>query len=97
MLTSSDAGIRARTGIAGGFNPALWPYDPRGRGDSTPSRGTLFRVYGFAASQVGVLVPDADTPGRSYPVMIDPEIPGARYVDLGGPARIVVCVSNSLA
>jgi len=36
VITSSDAGIRARNGIAGGFNPALWPYDPRGRGDSTP-------------------------------------------------------------
>ncbi len=94
VITSSDAGIRARNGIPGGFDPRLWPYDPRGRGDSTPSRPTLFRIYGFAADQVGVAVPDADVPGRVYPVQVDPEIPGARFVDLGGPARVVVCVSQ---
>ena len=94
VLMSSDAGIRARNGIPGGFNPAVWPYDPRGRGDSTQSRGTLFRVYGFAAEQLGVPIPDADRPGVSYPVQADPEIPGARFVDLGGPARVVVCVSE---
>jgi hypothetical protein len=94
VLTSSDAGIRARNGLHGGFAPGLWPYDPRGRGDSTASRGTLFRIYGFAADQVGVRVPDADVPARSYPVRVDHDIPGAYYVDLGGPAAVIVCVSQ---
>ncbi len=94
VITSSDAGIRARNGIPGGFDPHLWPYDPRGRGDSTPSRATLFRIYGFAENQVGVLVSDADVAGRVYPVQVDPEIPGARFVDLGGPARPIICVSQ---
>ncbi len=92
VITSSDAGIRLRSGIGGPFNPALWPYDANGAAGKTRSRGTLFRIYGFKADQLGARIPDADNP-LSYPVVADPNIPGAYYIDLGGkPARVTVCV-----
>ena len=56
VITSSDAGIRARNGITGLFNPALWPYSPTASATSTTatkSRGTLFRLYGFKHRRTG--------------------------------------------
>ncbi len=94
VLTSSDAGIRQRNGISGPFNPALWPYDANGASGHTRSRGTLFRIYGFTAAQLGIRIPDADRP-VSYEVVGDPAIPGAYYIDLGGkPARVRVCIDQ---
>lgn len=93
VLTSSDPTIRANHGLAGGFDAHAWPFAPGGGKERTTSRGTEHRIYGFAASQRGVLVPNADT-GAAYAVTEDPEIPGAFYIDLGGPARVIVCPSQ---
>ena len=93
VITSSDAGIRARNNLPGGFNPALWPYDPHGGNNKTKSRGTLFRIYGFKADQVGNAIPDADT-SSTYIVKADPQISGVFYIQLNGPARVIICPSQ---
>ena len=90
VITSSDADIRARNGIAGAFNPALWPYRAAGGAGYTTSKGTLFRIYGFAASTFGSLIPNEDMPWITYPVQFDADT-NAYYVDLGGPQRVRVC------
>ena len=90
VLTSSDAAIRTAAGIAGAFNPALWPYRASGGAGYTRSKGTLFRLYGFQPSEIGQLIPDADESFTSYPVEYDAEAKGY-YIDLGGPARVFVC------
>jgi len=90
VITSSDADIRARNGIAGAFNPALWPYNAAGGAGFTKSRGTLFRIYGFAASTFGSLIPNEDMPWITYPVQFDANT-NAYYIDLGGPQRVRVC------
>jgi len=93
VIMSSDAGIRSQNGIAGGFDPAVWPYSPGGGSGTTRARPTLLRIYGFAADQVGTLIQDVDDAAQAYPVVEDAEIPGAYYIDLGGkPARVSVCV-----
>jgi len=102
VITSSDAAIRTRNGISGPFNPSLWPYGPTGGGNRTRSRGTLFRIYGFRATEVGFAVPDVDVAGRAYPVVADPQIPGMFYIELGEdgvpagghPARVFICPSQ---
>jgi len=94
VITSSDAGIRQRSGIAGGFDPSLWPYSSNGKGQTTKSRGTLFRLYGFDASQAGRAIDNADDPSRRYVIRQDASIPGAYYADLEGPARVSVCASQ---
>jgi hypothetical protein len=94
VLTSSDAGIRQRNGIAGPFDPSVWPYSARGRGQTTRSRGTLFRLYGFAPEQAGQVIRNADDPAVTYEVRADADIPGAFYADLEGPARVTVCPSQ---
>jgi len=93
VLTSSDASIRSRHGVTGAFNPALWPYDPRGGGDRTKSRGTLFRIYGFAGGSVGQRVANADNAAIAYTIRADAQIPGMNFIDLGGPARVLICPS----
>ncbi len=93
VITSSDAAIRAKNGIAGAFNPALWPYRAIGGTSYTKSRGTLFRVYGFNPSEKDQQVPDADDVWTSYTVRRDAETDGY-YVDLGGPARVIVCAEQ---
>jgi len=90
VITSSDADIRTRNGIKGAFNPALWPYRAAGGAGYTKSRGTLFRIYGFAASTFGSLIPNEDMPWITYPVQFDADTNGY-YVDLGGPQRVRVC------
>ncbi len=90
VLTSSDAAIREAAGLAGDFNPAVWPYLPGGGAGSTKSKGTLFRLYGFQPSELGQLIPDADESFTSYPVQYDDKAEG-HYIDLGGPARVFVC------
>ncbi len=90
VITSSDADIRARNGIAGAFNPALWPYRSAGGAGYTKSKGTLFRIYGFAASTFGSLVPNEDMPWITYPVQYDADANGY-FIDLGGPQRVRVC------
>jgi hypothetical protein len=94
VLTSSDAGIRQRNGIAGPFDPSVWPYSARGRGQTTRSRGTLFRLYGFAPEQAGQVIRNADDPAVTYEVRADADIPGAFYADLEGPARVTACPSQ---
>jgi DNA/RNA endonuclease G (NUC1) len=93
VITSSDAGIRVNNGIPGSFNPALWPYDPAGGNNKTKSRGTLFRIYGFKASEVGTAIHDADN-ANTYIVTADPQISGAFYIQLNGPARVIICPSQ---
>jgi CshA-type fibril repeat protein/VCBS repeat-containing protein len=93
VITSSDAGIRAANGIAGDFDPSLWPYDPNGGQNKTKSRGTLFRIYGFKAERVGSFIYDANDPARSYQIVADPQIPGTYYADLGGPTAVYIPVS----
>jgi hypothetical protein len=92
VIMSSDAAIRVANGVPGGFDASVWPYDPKPGRERTTSQPTLFRIYGFKADQVGARIPDADVAGRSYPVLADPDVPGAYYADLGGPARVIVCV-----
>ena len=94
VLTSSDADIRTRNGIAGGFDPSRWPYAPQGGSNKTKSRGTLLRIYGFSADQLGMAIPNADNPNLTYAVKLDTEISEAYYIDLGGPARVVICPSQ---
>ncbi len=94
VITSSDATIRQRNGIAGAFNPSLWPYSPNGKGQTTKSLGTLFRLYGFAAAEAGRVIYNADDPSRSYVIRQDASIPGAYYADLEGPARVSVCANQ---
>lgn len=93
VITSSDAGIRIANGVPGGFNPSLWPYDPLGGNNKTKSRGTLFRVYGFKANQLGAVIHDADT-ASTYIVTADPQISGVFYIELNGPARVIICPSQ---
>jgi DNA/RNA endonuclease G (NUC1) len=93
VLTSSDAGIRTANGLSGGFNTALWPYDPLGGSNKTTSRGTLFRIYGFRADQVGTAIHDADT-ANTYIVTADPQISGVFYIQLNGPARVIISPSQ---
>ena len=93
VIMSSNAVIRDQGGIAGAFDPFTWPYAPKGGKDQTSSRGTQFRIYGFAEIQLGSSVRDADT-GVEYEIVADPGIPGSRYVELGGPARVIVCPSQ---
>jgi hypothetical protein len=93
VITSSDASIRTINNLSGGFNPSLWPYDPQGGNNKTKSRGTLFRIYGFKANQVGAIIHDADTPS-TYIVTADPQISGVFYIQLNGPARVIICPSQ---
>jgi len=93
VITSSNPDVQARNGL-GAFDSRLWPYDPRDREHKTRSRGTLFRIYGFAPSQRGALIPNSDDSRIKYRVTADPAIPGAYYVDLAGPARATVCPSQ---
>jgi hypothetical protein len=104
VITSSDAGIRSRNGISGLFKPSLWPYSASGGSNKTISRGTLFRIYGFKAEELGVGIPDVDVEGKTYPVVEDTEIPGdgRYYIELnepgglvgGHPARVFICPSQ---
>jgi len=94
VIMSSDATIRSHNGISGGFNPAVWPYNPAGGTNKTVSRGTIFRIYGFKASEVGTAIPNADNPAITYTVQTDTEIPHVYFIDLGGPARVVICPSQ---
>lgn len=94
VIMSSDAGIRTRNRIPGLFNPAVWPYSASASATSTTatkSRGTLFRLYGFKPGELGHLVRNADNPAIVYPVLLDPAIAGAYYIDMLGPARVSVC------
>ncbi len=93
VLTSSDAVIRANNGIPGAFNPSLWPYNPAGGNNYTRSRGTLFRIYGFKPSVVGAAIHDADN-ANVYIVTADPQISGTFYIQLNGPARVIICPSQ---
>jgi hypothetical protein len=91
VIASSDADIRARAGLAGPFDPTTqWPYRASGGSGYTKSRGTRFRIYGFQPGEEGTAIPDADTSWVSYVVTHDVETDGY-YVDLGGPARLIVC------
>jgi hypothetical protein len=104
VITSSDSSVRSKNGLSGGFKPSLWPYSATGGSDTTGSRGTLFRIYGFKATEVGVGIPDLDVPGKTYPVKEDTQIPGPGrfYVELnepggpvgGHPARVFICPSQ---
>ena len=91
VITSSDADIRQRNGISGPFDPSLWPFSVNGRGQTTKSRGTLFRLYGFKPDQLGKVIYNAANPAITYTVQTDAQIAGAYYVDLGGPADVTVC------
>jgi hypothetical protein len=77
-------------GLTGPFDPALWPYRASGGSGYTKSRGTLFRIYGFQPGEEGEAIPDADVSWESYVVTHDVETDGY-YIDLGGPARVIVC------
>jgi hypothetical protein len=94
VIMSSDATIRGNNGIGGGFNPAVWPYNPAGGTNKTVSRGTLFRLYGFADSEIGHTIPNADNPAITYTVQADPQIPSVNFIDLGGPAKVFICPSQ---
>jgi hypothetical protein len=104
VITSSDAGIRSANGISGPFDPALWPYSTSGGSKKTESRGALFRIYGFKATELGVGIPDAAVSGRTYPVVEDTTIPGPGryYIELRGPggpvggqpAKVFICPSQ---
>jgi hypothetical protein len=93
VIMSSDADIRTRAGIAGLFDPAVWPYRAGGGLGYTASRGTQFRIYGFRLAESGQVIPDADDPWTSYVVKYDAETKGY-YADLGGPARVIVCAEQ---
>lgn len=93
VITSSDAAIRTKNGIADPFNPALWPYRAAGGTGYTKSRGTTFRIYGFQPSELDQAVPNADDVWTSYVVKYDADTKGY-YVDLGKPARVVVCAEQ---
>jgi hypothetical protein len=93
VLTSSDATIRARNGLAGMFEPSLWPYRATGGTGYTRSRATLFRIYGFQPSEKDQAIPNADDVWTSYVVQYDAETKGY-YIDLGGPARAIVCAEQ---
>jgi len=93
VITSSDEAIRTRNGIIDAFNPALWPYRAIGGTGYTKSRGTLFRIYGFQPSEKDQTIPDADDVWTSYVVSYDSETKGY-FVDLGGPARVIVCAEQ---
>jgi hypothetical protein len=67
-----------------------WPYRPGGGVDYTKSRGTQFRIYGFQPAQLGQLIPNVDNTWTTYPVRYDNEVRGY-YIDLGGPARVMIC------
>jgi hypothetical protein len=89
VITSSHPAIQARAGLSG-FEPERWPYDPSGQDPlGSSSRGTLFRVYGFRPEVQGQLLEEVGGPAR-FPVVADPEIPGAYYADLGRPATVKV-------
>ncbi len=90
VITSSDADVRTKNGIAGAFNPALWPYRAAGGAGYTKSRGVLFRIYGFSAGSYGALIPNEDRPWITYPVLYDADTQGY-YIDLGGPQRVRIC------
>lgn len=94
VMTSSDPAIRSRNGLAGGFAPAVWPYSTRGGSHGSLSRGTLFRIYGFKPEMLGQGILDYDDVHTAYPVQADAEIPGVYFIDLGKPARVIVCPSQ---
>lgn len=97
VIASSNPRIRLDNGGLGGtFNPSVWPFDinaSNGSG-STRSRGTLFRVYGFNPSLVGTFVNNADNEDLKYQIVEDKDIPGAFYINLGGPARVEIKLSD---
>ena len=93
VIMSSDADIRASAGIAGMFDPSVWPYRATGGAGYTKSRPTLFRIYGFQPAELDEEIPNADDPWTTYVVRYDGETKGY-YADLGGPARAIVCAEQ---
>jgi hypothetical protein len=87
-VASSSPIVRERNRITADATPAAWPFGPASGSATTPSRGTLFRIYGFAPEARGADVPEVGGAGRVFKVLADPDVPGASYVDLGGPARV---------